>query len=90
MKKSTILSDLCESALNRKEVLNEVKGFDLLIHHSGIYCGPLVGELLDIPRVEIFPYPLNILLNVYHGTPMPVSYVPQVTVSQLRLGRLRV
>ena len=78
MKKSTILSDLCESALVRKEVLNGVRGSDLLVYAGGIYCGPLVGEFLGIPRVEIFPYPLNILLDVYHGTPMPVSYFPQL------------
>ena len=42
------------------------------------FCGPLAGELLGIPRVEIFLLPPNLLLGVYHMKPMPVSYVPQL------------
>ena len=78
MKKSGTLSGFCEGALNSKDMLDELKNYDLIIYYCGIYCAPLVGEFLDIPRVEIFPYPPNILLNAYHMTPMPVSYVPQL------------
>ena len=78
MKKSGIQNGLCEGALNSTDMLDELKNYDLIIYYGGIYCAPLVGEFLNIPRVEIFPYPPNILLNAYHMTPMPVSYVPQL------------
>ena len=78
MKKSGILNGLCGGALNSTDMLDELKNYDLIIYYGGIYCAPLVGEFLDIPRVEIFPYPPNILLNAYHMTPMPVSYVPRL------------
>ena len=49
-----VLNILCESALNSSQVLKEVKDFDLLLYASPMgMCGPLVGELLSIPPVEI-------------------------------------
>ena len=69
---------LWEGALNSTELLNELKGFDLIVYDNMAFCGPLVGDLLGIPRVEIFPLPPNLLLEVYHMAPMPISYVPQL------------
>ena len=74
-----IISGLCGGALNSTDMLDELKNYDLIIHFAVINCASLVGEFLDIPRVEIFPYPPNIIFNVYHMTPMPVSYVPQLS-----------
>ena len=72
------LSGLCEGALNSTELLKELQGFDLIVYDSVAFCGPLVGELLGIPRVEIFPAAPNLALGFYHMIPMPVSYVPQL------------
>ena len=78
VKMREVLPILCESALNSTEVLNQLKGFDLLIYDSLAFCGVLVGEHLDIPRVEILPGPPNTPFGFNHMTPMPVSYVPQL------------
>ena len=72
------LAGLWEGALNSTELLSELKGFDLIVYDNMAFCGPLVGELLGIPIVEIFPSPPNLLLEVYHMAPMPISYVPQL------------
>ena len=74
---SETITGLCEGPLNSTELLKELKGFDLIVYDTA-FCGPLVGELLGIPRVEIFPFSLNMLLEVYHMKPMPISYVPQL------------
>ena len=69
---------LCEGDLNNTELLNELKGFDLIVYDSLAFCGPLIGELFNIQRVEIFLAPPNHLLGLYHMIPMPVAYVPQL------------
>ena len=69
---------LWEGALNDTELLNELKGFDLIVYDSMAFCGLLVGELLGIPRVEILPFQPNLLLDVYHMAHTPISYVPQL------------
>jgi len=69
---------LCEDALNSEELLKELKGFDLIVYDSFAICGALIGELLDIPRVEIMPVPPNAPPALVHMIPMPVSYVPQL------------
>ena len=75
-----IISGLCGGALNSTDMLDELKKYDLIIHFAVINCASLVGEFLDIPRVEIFPYPPNNIFNFYHMTPMPSSYVPQFSM----------
>lgn len=72
-----IQTGICEGLLNSTEILEEIKGFDLIVYDAPItVCAQLVGELLDIPRVEILiispPF-----LGLTHMAPMPVSYVPQ-------------
>ena len=71
-----IINGLCGGALNSTDMLDELKNYDLIIHFAVINCASLVGEFLDIPRVEIFPYPPNIIFNVYHMTPMPEKIKP--------------
>ena len=74
------LASLWEGALNSTELLNELKGFDLIVYDSMAFHGPLVGELFGIPRVEIFPSQPNLFLDMYHMAPMPISYVPRVVL----------
>ena len=79
MRTPRIIAGLCGGALNSTDMLDELKNYDLIIHFAVINCASLVGEFLDIPRVEIFPYPPNIIFNVYHMISMPVAYVPQLS-----------
>ena len=72
------LSNVCEAALNSTEILTELKGFDLIIHDGLSFCAALIGEHLDIPRVEIIPAPPNSPAGFMHMIPMPISYVPQL------------
>jgi len=74
------LASLWEGALNSTELLNELKGFDLIVYDSMAFHGPLVGDLLGIPRVEILPSQPNLFLDMYHMAPMPISYVPRVVL----------
>ena len=75
-----LLITLCEGALNSTQLLEELKSFDLLVYDSPIaaMCAPLVGELLDIPRVELCLSAPNSPFSLNHMIPMPVSYVPQM------------
>ena len=70
-----MLPTLCEGILNSTDILEELKGFDLIVHDCTA-CGALLGDLLDIPRVEILPFPPNNSFGFYHMIPMPLSYVP--------------
>ena len=45
------------------------------------FCAQLVGELLDIPRVEILVVPPNFPMDFLHKIPMPVSYIPQIILA---------
>ena len=78
MKMNEILSTLCESVLNSTEIFKELEGFDLIIYDSISNGGVLIGEKLDIQRVEIMPGPPNNPFGFGHMIPMPVSYVPQL------------
>jgi len=77
LKMSETLAELCEGALSSTQVLNQLKGFDLILYDSISSCGALVGELLDIPRVEIMPVSPITPFAYPHMIPMPVSYIPQ-------------
>lgn len=73
-----VLASLCESVLNNTEVMEELKGFDLIIHNTFAFCGALLGERFNIPRVEIMPAAPNVPTGLNHKIPAPVSYVPQL------------
>ena len=74
------LAGFCEAALNSTDIVKELKRFDLIIHDSPMgYCGALIGELLDIPRVVILPVAPNVgPFGLPHMIPNPISYVPQL------------
>ena len=78
MKMNEILSTLCESVLNSTEIFKELEGFDLIIYDSISNGAVLIGEKLDIQRVEIMPGPPNNPFGFAQMIPMPVSYVPQL------------
>ena len=51
------LVGLCEAALNSSEVLEQLRGFDLIIYDNLALCGPLIGEHLGLQKVEFLPLP---------------------------------
>ena len=77
-KMGEVLHALCESVLNSTEILEDLKGFDLIFYDSLASCAVLIGEHLSIPRVELVPAPPNVPFSFKHMIPMPVSYVPQL------------
>lgn len=68
---------MCEYLLNDTELLQELKGFDLIVYEGAALCAVLVGDLLGIPRVVIAPGSPNAIFAPFHMIPTPVSYVPQ-------------
>ena len=75
---SKVQETLCERVLNSTEVLKELKDYDLIVHDSTAFCGTLLGERHNIPRVQLLPLPPNGPFASYHLIPMPISYVPQL------------
>ena len=76
LKVSEVLGDTCEAVLNCTEILEELKSFDLIVYDTLAMCAALVGELLGVPRVEIYPMSPTFSFAVNHMIPLPVSYVP--------------
>lgn len=75
---SSALKTFCEAILNNTKLLDELGDLNLIVYDSVAFCGALLGELLDVPRVEIMPWAPNTQpFALYHMIPMPVSYVPQ-------------
>ena len=71
------LTGFCEAAVNSTEVLQQLRGFDVIVYDGMLSsCGVLIGEHLDIPRVEIIPASPN--ADLFRRIPMPISYVPHI------------
>ena len=79
-KVSEVLAGSCEAVLNNTEVLDALQGFDMIVYDTLAMCAALVGELLGIPRVEIYPLAPSFTLSVIHMIPIPVSYVPMIVL----------
>ena len=76
---SGALTTLCEKSLKSTDLLEELRDFDLIIYDNIAFCGALLGELLDVPRVEIMPVPPNTQpFSLYHMIPAPVSYIHRI------------
>ncbi|XP_068744718.1 UDP-glucuronosyltransferase 2C1-like isoform X1 [Montipora capricornis] len=68
------LQTTCECLLNSKELLEDLRNFDLFVYEGWGFCVGLVAELYQIPRVVIIPgVPRP---GVFLMIPSPVSYVP--------------
>ncbi|XP_068688914.1 UDP-glucuronosyltransferase 2C1-like [Montipora foliosa] len=66
----------CDSLLKSKELLEDLRNFDLVVYERGAICGVFVGELFQIPKVSILtgiPRP-----GSSFKVPSPVSYVPML------------
>ena len=80
LKMSEIQITMCERFLQSTELQEKLKGVDIIVYDSLAFCpATMLGELFDIPRVEILPLPLTAALGFSHMVPMPVSYVPQLS-----------
>lgn len=66
----------CEHLLNNTELLQSLRNFDLVVYEGAALCSVLVADLLDIPRVLIFPVSPNVPTSPFLQIPLPVSYVP--------------
>ena len=53
-------------------------GFDLLVQDTVFWPGALLGELLDIPIVEILPLPIMTHKELEMSFPNPLAYAPQM------------
>ena len=69
---------VCNTLLNSTDFLESLRGHDLIIHDTGASCSVLLAEYLGIKRIEILPTPPNAPFVVYHKTPLPLSYIPQI------------
>jgi len=53
-------------------------GFDLILQDTVFWPGALLGELLDIPIVEVLPLPIMTHKEYEMSFPNPVAYAPQM------------
>ena len=78
LKMGEVLGTLCEGILNHANIMEELEGFDLILHNTFAFCGAMIGERFNIQRVEIMPAAPNVPTGLNHMIPVPVSYVPQL------------
>ena len=70
------LVTVCECILNNTELHRDLQGFDLLVSDA-LFCGPILSDLLEIPRVELCPVPPRTgYVSFARNFPAPPSYVP--------------
>ena len=69
---------VCNTLLNSTDFLKSLRGHDLIVHDAAETCSVLLAEYLGIKRIEILPGPPNAPFVVYHKTPLPLSYIPQL------------
>ena len=67
---------LCESILNNTDLIHDLKRFELLVADA-LFCGPILSDLLEIPRVELCAFPPRVgMAALLRNIPVPPSYVP--------------
>jgi Na+/citrate or Na+/malate symporter len=69
---------VCKNLLKNKKVVNEIKEFnaDLLVSDVVYMCGPLLQDMLDIPRVDVSPTSIVPFFMQPLQVPSPPSYTP--------------
>ena len=53
-------------------------GYDLILRDAVMWPSALLGDLLQVPTVEVIPLPLTSLNAVPHSIPNPIAYIPQL------------
>ena len=67
---------VCESLINNTSLIQDLQIFELLVADSGYwFCSPILSDLLNIPRVELCPFPARVAA-ITGNIPVPPSYVP--------------
>lgn len=56
-------------------------GYDLILRDTVMWPSALLGDLLQVPTVEVIPLPLTSLNAVPHSIPNPIAYIPQLGTS---------
>ncbi|XP_031561284.1 UDP-glucuronosyltransferase 2B17-like, partial [Actinia tenebrosa] len=71
---------VCRDLVKNKKVVNEIKEFkaDLLVSDMVFMCGPVIQDLLDVPRVDVAPTSIVPFFMQPLQVPCPVSYTPQM------------
>ncbi|XP_007496425.1 UDP-glucuronosyltransferase 2A3 isoform X8 [Monodelphis domestica] len=75
----------CEAVVFNQTLIQKLRkaGYDVLVSDSGLPCGDLIAEMLQIPLVHSLRFTMGNVYEKYCGAlPCPLSYVP-VTLSQL-------
>ena len=71
-------SQYCDSLLNNKDMMEEVKTADLIIGDSAYPCSALVAAKFSLPHVTIVMSTLSIPTLFAYGVHSPPSYVPHL------------
>ena len=71
----------CEALLKSStDLFRILPRVDLVFSDVGNLCGPILADLLRIPRVDISPAGfMDPFLSLIHNTPSHVAYVPQMS-----------
>ncbi|RMX43041.1 hypothetical protein pdam_00001822 [Pocillopora damicornis] len=72
-----VLSTVCESVLNDTKIMEELRGYDLLVYDVLGVCGALIGDRLGVQRVQMLVTPNN---PFDHMIPTPLSYIPMMVL----------
>ena len=72
-----VLSTVCESVLNDTKIMEELRGYDLLVYDALGVCGALIGDRLGVRRVQMLVTPNN---PFDHMIPTPLSYIPMMVL----------
>ena len=73
-KGSNTMLQVCESLINNTNLIQDLQIFELLVADVA-FCGPILSDLLNIPRVELCPVPARVPASS-RNIPAPPSYVP--------------
>ena len=71
-------SQYCDSLLNSKDMMEEVKTADLVIGDSFYPCSSLIATKFSLPHVTIATSTLGRFTQIAFGVHNPPSYVPQI------------
>lgn len=56
-------------------------GYDLILRDAVMWPSALLGDLLQVPTVEVIPLPMSSLNAAPHSIPNPIAYIPQLGTS---------
>ena len=72
----------CRKLMNDAKVVQEIKDFkaDLLVSDMAFKCGPLIQDLLDVPRMDLATTSIVPFMMQPLQVPCPVAFIPQMGI----------